>query len=56
MRLSERAERSFMNDEGVIDLVALLRTAGLAVPVGSVISFIEAVELVDNDLRSMYWA
>ena len=45
-----------MNDEGVIDLVALLRTAGLAVAVGSVISFIEAVELVDNDLRSMYWA
>ena len=45
-----------MNEEGVIDLVALLRTAGLAVPVGSVISFIQAVELVDNDLRSMYWA
>ena len=45
-----------MNDEGVIDLVALLRTAGLAVPVGSMISFIEAVGLVENDLRSMYWA
>jgi len=45
-----------MNDEGVIDLVALLRTAGLAIPVGSVISFIEAVGLVDSDLRSMYWA
>ncbi|MSW32259.1 MAG: hypothetical protein F2847_05505, partial [Actinobacteria bacterium] len=45
-----------MNDEGVIDLVALLRTAGLAVPVGSVISFVEAVGLVNNDLRSMYWA
>ena len=45
-----------MNDEGVIDLVALLRTAGLAVPVGSVTSFVEAVGLVNNDLRSMYWA
>ncbi|MTA42159.1 MAG: VWA domain-containing protein, partial [Actinobacteria bacterium] len=45
-----------MNDEGVIDLVALLRPAGLAIPVGSVISFVEAVGLVNNDLRSMYWA
>lgn len=37
-------------------LVRRLRRAGLSVPVASTLSFIEAVALVGDDLRSIYWA
>jgi uncharacterized protein with von Willebrand factor type A (vWA) domain len=33
----------------------LLRTAGLSVPVGNLITFTEAVEIIGGDLRSLYW-
>jgi uncharacterized protein with von Willebrand factor type A (vWA) domain len=44
-----------MNDEGILGLVELLRTAGLSVPVGNLIAFTEAVGIVGDDLRSLYW-
>ena len=44
-----------MDDEGILGLVELLRTAGLVVPVGSVIAFVEAVDIAGDDLRAIYW-
>jgi uncharacterized protein with von Willebrand factor type A (vWA) domain len=44
-----------MNDDGILGLVELLRTAGLSVPVGNLITFTEAVEIIGGDLRSLYW-
>lgn len=44
-----------MDDEGILGLVELLRTAGLVVPVGSVIAFVEAVAIAGDDLRAIYW-
>lgn len=40
----------------VADLVALLRSAGLSIPIGSLVAFIEAVSLLDDDPASIYWA
>jgi hypothetical protein len=44
-----------VNDDGILGLVELLRTAGLSVPVGNLITFTEAVEIIGGDLRSLYW-
>lgn len=44
-----------MNNDGILGLVELLRTAGLSVPVGNLITFTEAVEIIGGDLRSLYW-
>ena len=44
-----------MADDSLTSLVALLRRAGLPIPVGSLISFIDAVGIVGGDLRSIYW-
>jgi len=44
-----------MDEDGILGLVELLRTAGLSVPVGNLITFTEAVEIVGGDLRSLYW-
>ena len=44
-----------MNDDGILGLVELLRTAGLSVPVGNLITFTEAVAITGGDLRSLYW-
>jgi len=44
-----------MNDDGILGLVNLLRTAGMSVPVGNVIAFTDAVGKVGSDLRSLYW-
>lgn len=38
------------------ELVALLRGAGLSIPVGSLVAFVEAVALLDDDPASIYWA
>jgi len=38
------------------ELVALLRSAGLSIPVGSLAAFVEAVSLLDDDPASVYWA
>ena len=45
-----------MTDDGIISLVALLRRTGLFIPVGSLISFVDAVGIVGDDLRSIYWS
>ncbi len=45
-----------MADDSLIGLVALLRRAGLFIPVGSLISFVDAVGIVGSDLRSIYWS
>ena len=45
-----------MADDSLIGLVALLRHAGLFIPVGSLISFVDAVGIVGSDLRSIYWS
>jgi uncharacterized protein with von Willebrand factor type A (vWA) domain len=44
-----------MGDQGLLGLVELLRTAGLSVPVGNLVSFVEAVGIAGGDLRSIYW-
>ena len=44
-----------MDDDGILGLVELLRTAGLSVPVGNLITFTEAVAIIGDDLRSLYW-
>lgn len=44
-----------MDEDGILGLVELLRTAGLSVPVGNLITFTEAVAIVGSDLRSLYW-
>jgi len=44
-----------MGDQGLLGLVELLRTAGLSVPVGNLVSFVEAVGITGSDLRSIYW-
>jgi len=44
-----------MDEDGILGLVELLRTAGLSVPVGNLITFTEAVEIIGGDLRSLYW-
>lgn len=44
-----------MDEDGILGLVELLRTAGLSVPVGNLITFTEAVAIVGGDLRSLYW-
>ena len=44
-----------MDDQGILGLVELLRTAGLSVPVGNLVSFVEAVGIAGGDLRSIYW-
>ena len=44
-----------MDEDGILGLVELLRTAGLSVPVGNLITFTEAVEIIGDDLRSLYW-
>jgi uncharacterized protein with von Willebrand factor type A (vWA) domain len=44
-----------VNNDGILGLVELLRTAGLSVPVGNLITFTEAVEIIGGDLRSLYW-
>jgi uncharacterized protein with von Willebrand factor type A (vWA) domain len=44
-----------MNNDGILRLVELLRTAGLSVPVGNLITFTEAVEIIGDDLRALYW-
>ena len=43
------------SDQGLLGLVELLRTAGLSVPIGNLISFVEAVGITGSDLRSIYW-
>lgn len=45
-----------MADDSLTGLVALLRRAGLFIPVGSLISFVDAVGIVGGDLRSIYWS
>ncbi|MCX6506300.1 MAG: VWA domain-containing protein [Actinobacteria bacterium] len=45
-----------MDDDGILGLVELLRTAGLSVPVGNLITFTEAVAITGGDLRSLYWS
>ena len=45
-----------MADDSLIGLVGLLRRAGLFIPVGSLISFVDAVGIVGGDLRSIYWS
>ncbi|MEI7622818.1 MAG: VWA domain-containing protein [Actinomycetes bacterium] len=45
-----------MADDSLIGLVALLRRAGLFIPVGSLISFVDAVGIIGSDLRSIYWS
>ena len=42
-----------MDDDGILGLVELLRTAGLSVPVGNLITFTEAVAITGGDLRSL---
>ena len=42
--------------DGVLGLIDILRSAGLAVPVGSLIAFLEAVQLLGEDLHSIYWS
>jgi uncharacterized protein len=44
-----------MDDDGILGLVELLRTAGLSVPVGNLITFTEAVAIIGDDLGSLYW-
>lgn len=44
-----------MDEDGILGLVELLRTAGLSVPVGNLITFTEAVAIVGGDPRSLYW-
>ena len=45
-----------MDDDAISGLIALLRGSGLSIPIGSVIVFAEAVDLLGSDLRSLYWA
>ena len=44
------------NSEGLLGLIDVLRTAGFAVPTGSLIALLEAVQCLDDDLHSIYWA
>jgi uncharacterized protein with von Willebrand factor type A (vWA) domain len=43
-------------DARATGLVAALRIAGLAVPVGSVVTFVDALTRLDDSVRSVYWA
>ena len=45
-----------MDDDGISGLVGLLRGAGLSIPTGSLLTFLEAAALLHDDLRSLYWA
>lgn len=38
------------------ELVERLRSVGVAVPIGSLLAFVEAVSLLDGDPASIYWA
>ena len=42
--------------ERIDSLVAWLRRGGLVIPIGSLLAFTEAVALLDDDPRSVYWA
>ena len=44
-----------MDNEGILGLVELLRAAGLSVPVGNLVAYVEAVGVAGSDPRSIYW-
>lgn len=43
------------SNDKLLDLIDFLRRSGLSVPVGNLMAFLEAVELVGSDLKSIYW-
>lgn len=45
-----------MDAERIDSLLALLRSVGFVIPVGSVLAFVEALAVLEEDTRSVYWA